>query len=443
MAENELEKIQGWIRDHHEMFGSSIPLIASENVTSTPVKEAIVSDFSHRYAEGWPEERVYAGTKYMDKVELQCIDYAKDLFDVDFIDVRTISGVCSNLVTYTALTRPGDKMITSPISKGGHITMGPHKSPKTGIHIGGTAGSVHGLDVRYFEFDNEEMNIDPDKTAEKIRELEPDLCMFGASVFLFPHPIEEISDVAKEVDAKIAYDAAHVSGLIAGGRFQDPMEEGADIMSMSTHKTLPGPQHGMVAATEEHAEDVKSATFPSMVSNHHLHNVAGLTVALAEFKKYGEDYVDQVIDNSQALGEALSERGFDVVAEHKGYTKSHILLVDITNLKDTIGLGKDVEQRLEKANIILNRNLLPWDIQEDRHFENPGGIRIGTSEITRLGMKENEMEPIAEYMKRILMDEEDPEKVQEEVSEFRSDFQDVHYCFESSKKAHEYIEIGK
>ncbi len=436
-----LDEIKDLIKSHHEMFSNAIPLIASENVTSTPVKEATICDFSHRYAEGWPGERVYAGVKYLDEVELTCIDYAKELFNADFVDVRPISGVCSNLVVYTALTRPGDLMLTSPITKGGHITMGPHKSPKSGTFIGGTAGSVHGLDVRYFEFDENEMNIDVDKTAAKIRELEPDLLMFGASVFLFPHPIEELSDIAKEVGANIAYDAAHVSGLIAGGRFQDPLREGADVMSMSTHKTLPGPQHGMVAAQEEYADKIKTATFPSMVSNHHLHNVAGLTVALAEFSKFGKDYVDQIIKNAKAMGQALSERGLNVLAEHKGYTESHIVLLDITDLKDDVGLGKDVEKELEKANIILNRNLLPWDIKEGRHFENPGGIRIGTSEITRLGMKESDMEVIADFIAQILKEQKDPEKVKEEVSDFRKDFQDLHYCFESSKGAHEYIEI--
>ncbi|KXA98432.1 serine hydroxymethyltransferase, partial [candidate division MSBL1 archaeon SCGC-AAA259M10] len=143
----------------------------------------------------------------------------------------------------------------------------------------------------------------------------------------------------------------------------------------------------------------------------------------------------------KALAGALYERGFDVLAEHKGFTESHTILIDITKLKDKVGLGKDVEQRLEKANIILNRNLLPWDIREDRHFENPGGIRMGTSEVTRLGMEESEMKAIADFFERLLIDEEKPEKVKEEVVEFRSDYQDMHYCFESDKKAHEYIEI--
>jgi glycine hydroxymethyltransferase len=169
--------------------------------------------------------------------------------------------------------------------------------------------------------------------------------------------------------------------------------------------------------------------------------VAGLTVALAEFSKFGEDYVDQIIKNAQALGQALSERGFNVLAEHKGYTESHIVLLDITDLKDQVGLGKDVEEKLEKANIILNRNLLPWDIRDGRHFENPGGIRIGTSEITRLGMKENDMEVVADFITEVLKEGKDPKKVKEEVSEFRKDFQDLHYCFESNKGAHDYIEI--
>jgi glycine hydroxymethyltransferase len=178
-----------------------------------------------------------------------------------------------------------------------------------------------------------------------------------------------------------------------------------------------------------------------LTSNHHLHNVAGLAIALAEFKKFGKEYAGQIIKNSKSLGQALYERGFNVLGEEKGFTESHTLLVDITNFQDSIGLGRDIEGRLEKAGIILNRNLLPWDVSEGRNYLNPGGIRLGTSELTRIGMKESEMKVVADYIKRVIVDKDDPKKISSEVAEFRKGFQKVHYCFESELEAYEYVEL--
>lgn len=438
--EAKFEEIRSLMQRHHKWFRQSIPLIASENVCSPAVKEAMVCDFSHRYAEGWPGERVYAGCKYIDEVELICIDLAKKLFRADFADVRPTSGVVANLVLYTALTKPGDVMMALPIASGGHISMGPLLG-KTGAFIGGTAGAVRGLDVKYFAFDSEEMNIDVDESIKRIKEFKPKFVMFGGSVFLFPHPVRELSTACQEVGATVAYDAAHVAGLIGCGYFQDPLREGAEAMSMSTHKTLPGPQHGMVVSHQKHAEPIKTATFPGMTSNHHLHNVAGLAIALTELLGFGREYEGQIIKNAKALGQALYERGFKVLAERKGFTESHTLLIDITGLQKTVGLGGDIEKLLESSNIILNRNLLPWDIKEGRHYKNPGGIRLGTCEVTHLGMKEKEMVEIAEFFKRALIDRDDPAKIAADVAEFREGFQKVHYCFESAKEAYEYIKI--
>jgi glycine hydroxymethyltransferase len=399
------------------------------------VRETSTTDFGNRYAEGWPGERVYAGCTYIDEVELMCIDLMKRLFDAEFVDVRPISGVVANLVLYTAFTEPGDVMMALSIPCGGHISMGKKK-------LGGTAGAVHDLDVQYLALDYKELNIDVDKTKDRVERLvekgtPPKLVVFGGSVFPFPHPLEELADVFREIGATVAYDAAHVAGLIAGGRFQDPLREGVDVVTLSTHKTLFGPQHGGILSWEKYAERIKRATFPGLVSNHHLHAVAGVAVACAEMLEFGREYTAQVVKNSKALGQALYERGFDVLAEHKGFTESHVFLVDITKHGD----GGTIEEQLEKANIILNRNLLPWDIKEGRHFMHPGGIRLGTSEVTRLGMRESEMAEIAEFVKRVVVDKEDIEKVKRDVTEFRRDFQKVHYCFEELTKAYKYIRI--
>lgn len=424
-----LDKIFDTLNAHEKMISECIPLIASENVTSKSVRNALDSDFMHRYAEGWVGERVYAGCNYIDDLESECIRMMSELFGAKFVDVRPISGVVANLAVYTALTQPGDTTMSLSIPSGGHITTGKKE-------LGGTAGAVHGLNVEYLPFDYKEMTIDVDAAKKKISELDDvtrnprcwlKLVVFGASVFLFPHPITEIAELVHSIDGKVNYDAAHVAGLIAGKKFQDPLREGADVMSMSTHKTFFGPQHGAIVSDGKYVNELKRAVFPGLVSNHHLNAVAGLAVACAEMKEFGESYAEQVIKNAKALGQALYERGFNVLAEHKGFTQSHQLVVDVTKIGD----GGTIEKQLEDAGIIVNRNLLPWDIKEGRHFMHPGGIRLGVSELTRLGMKQQEMIDIAEFIQRAVINREDASKLREDIKHFRKDYQHIHYCFES------------
>jgi glycine hydroxymethyltransferase len=425
------DRLFGSLNAHEKMISECIPLIASENVTSLAVRRALNSDFMHRYAEGWVGERVYAGCKYIDEIESECIRMMSELFGAKFVDVRPISGVVANLAVYTALTSPGDTTMSLSIPCGGHITTGKYE-------LGGTAGAVRGLRVEYLPFDYKEMTIDVDAAKKKISELDDStripecwikLVVFGASVFLFPQPITEIAESVHSIGGKVSYDAAHVAGLIAGKQFQDPLREGADVMSMSTHKTFFGPQHGAVVSDGKFVNELKKAVFPGLVSNHHLNAVAALAVACTEMKEFGESYAKQVIDNAKALGQALYERGFSVLAEHKGFTESHQLVVDVTNVGD----GGAIEKQLETAGVLVNRNLLPWDIKEGRHFMHPGGIRIGVSEVTRLGMKEQEMIDIAEFIKRSVLKGEDAKRLREEVKVFRKNYQRMCYCFENSE----------
>jgi len=424
------KEIRELLMKHHEMFTDAIPLIASENVTSPAVREAISCDFSHRYAEGWPGERVYAGCKYIDQIELQCMELAKKYWRARFADVRPISGVVANLIAYTALSKPGDKLMCLEIPDGGHIS---HNL---------TSRNVHGLEIEYLVFDNVEMNIDIDKSIARIKEVKPKLIVLGASVFLFPHPVKELSEAAHEIGATVIYDAAHVAGLIGSGYFQQPLEEGADIMTCSTHKTFPGPQHGCILGrgNEKVHKKIKSAAFPYMLSNHHLHNVAGFAVALTEMLEFGKEYHKTIIQNAKDLAQALYERGFNVLMERKGFTESHTIIIDIIKFGKSVGYGATIEKILEDANIIANRNLIPGDFEAGRRFQDPGGLRIGTSEVTRLGMKKKEMEQIAEFIKQLIVDRKDI-KTREEVKQFRKNFQHVQYCFESKTKAYEYLKI--
>ncbi len=425
------------IREHHDWFKRSIPLIASENVPSPAVREAIVSDFGNRYAEGWPGERVYAGCLYIDQVELICMDLAKQVYDAEFADVRPVSGVNANLAIYAAFTEPHDTMLALAIPSGGHISHGKKENS-------GTAGLVRGLNIETFAFNKDEMNIDVDESKKKIETLKkegkkPKMAMFGGSLFLFPHPVKELASYLHDNDIFICYDAAHVSGLVAGKQFQDPLREGADVMTMSTHKTLFGPQGGMILAFEKFAEPIKKAVFPGNTSSHHLQNVAGKAIALAEMLQFGKEYAQQVIKNAKTLAQALHDYGIDILAEKNGFTKSHQIAVDVSKYGD----GGTIEKDLEKAGVICNRQLLPGDIKAGRHYMHPGGIRLGTSETTRLGMKESDMKEIALFIKRVVIGKEEPSKVSHDVVDFRKEFQKVHYAFDNSLGAYEYVELIK
>ena len=429
------ERIFQSLEKHNQWFNDSIPLIASENVPSPAVREAIISDFGNRYAEGWPGERVYAGCTYIDEVEIQCMNLANKLFGSEFADVRPTSGVVANLAIYSAFSNPGDVMIAPSIPAGGHISHGKKEHS-------GTAGLVHGLDIEFFAFDSEEMNLDVDKTKAKVEDLKsqnrlPKIAMFGGSVFLFPHPVKELADFLKGYDIHINYDAAHVAGLIAGGEFQDPLREGVDTITMSTHKTLFGPQGGLVLAFEKNAEVIKKAMFPGLTSSHHIHHMAGKAVAFAEALEFGKDFATQTIKNAKALAEELNNLGFKVLGEKKGFTQSHQTVVNVLDYGD----GGKIEADLEKANIIVNRQLVPGDLKAKRHYMHPGGIRLGSSEVTRLGMKESDMRQIASLIKNVVIDNKDAKEVASQVLEFRKNFQKTQYCFDNKLGAYEYVKL--
>jgi glycine hydroxymethyltransferase len=434
-AKESYHKVFDLVEKHHEWFKSSIPLIASENIPSPAVREAIVSDFGNRYAEGWPGERVYAGCIYIDEVELICNELAKRVFNSEFADCRATSGVVANLAIYSAFSNPGDHMLAASIPSGGHISHGKKEHS-------GTAGLVHGLNIEHYPFSKEDMTIDVDATKKKVAEMiangkKPAIAMFGGSLFLFPHPIRELATFMHDNNIYVNYDGAHVAGLIAGGEFQDPIGEGSDSMTMSSHKTLWGPQGGIIVSLEKYADNIKKAIFPGSTSSHHLHHVAGKAIALAESLEFGKEYAKQVIRNAKTLAESLANFGFTVLGEKRGYTESHQLAVDVSKFGD----GGTIEKDLEKANIILNRQLLPGDIKSGKHYMHPSGVRIGVPEVTRLGMKESEMKEIAEFIKQIVIDKSDPKQVAISVSGFREQFQKVHYAFENTTDAYEYIKI--
>lgn len=413
-------------RQHNAWFASSLPMIASENVLSPRALEMLATDFNGRYAEGLPGKRYYQGCKYFDVVESRCIELAKRLFRCHWANVQSTSGTVSNMAALKALAKPGDKITAVSTAAGGHIS-----------HAKMGSVGLRGLQVTEYPWDTESMTVDVEGTIKLLRELKPRVALFGQSVFLFPTPLKQgIAEVAHEVGAHVFYDGAHVLGLIAGGQFQDPLHEGADVMSGSTHKTLPGPQGGVNLSdhkgdTEEDAKFLKgleAGVFPGVVSSYHLHHVAAKAVAFAEHIEFGRDYAGQIVKNAKALAQGLHERGFKVFAESRGFTQSHQVLVQIGELG--AGKGKWAAERLEEANIITNMNLVPGDTKP----MTPSGLRLGTQELTRLGMKEPQMREIASQFERLLLKGSTPELVKQQVLQLRRQFNKVHYCFNDHER---------
>ncbi len=390
-----------------------INLIASENVMSPLAEAAYVNDMMHRYAEGKPRKRYYQGTKYVDEVEILVSKMMGELFNANYVEPRPISGTTANATVFYALAKHGDKALIAPVQAGAHVSH-----TKFGV--------LGALGIQHIElpFNMEELNIDVDKAVKLIEQEKPKFVTLGASLYLFPHPVKEIADAAHSVGAKVVYDAAHVLGLIAGNRFPNPLEEGADVVTSSTHKTFPGPQGGVILTNDEELyKKCAKIVFPVFVSNHHMHRLPALAVTTAEMKVYGESYAEQIIKNAKTLAEELHALGFKVLGEHKGFTQTHQVAVDVRQL----GGGAKCAQLLEQANIILNKNMLPYDKPED--IKNPSGLRIGVQEMTRWGMKEDEMKQIAEFIADVLIRGKDPAQVKEKVIEFRKEYMTVHYAF--------------
>ncbi len=406
-------KVFDIIENHNEMMRTSIPLIASENVTSLAVRRCYLSDFGHRYAEGMVGERFYEGCRYIDEVEEMAIELTKKLFEVEHANVQPISGVVANIAAFFALTNVGDTIMSISVPCGGHIS-----------HDKVSAAGLRGLNVVYYPFDEEEMNIDVDATKKLAMEVKPKLFVLGSSLILFRQPVKEIREIADEIDAKIMYDASHVLGLIAGKAFQHPIKEGADVLTGSTHKTFFGPQRAIILSNKELASKVDRAVFPGVVSNHHLNTLAGYVIALMEMMEFGEAYARQVVKNAKTLAEELYNLGYKVLGEQRGFTETHQVAVDVRDF----GGGDAVAKKLESVGIILNKNLLPWD--DISKADNPSGIRIGVQEVTRLGMKEDEMRRIAELIDATIREKKSAEDIRREVAELKRDFNVVRYTFE-------------
>jgi len=416
-----------------------INLIASEGLKSPAVKQmlSLTSDLEGRYAEGENDltghvkKRYYQGQKYMSLIEDYATDLMKKLFKCNWADLRLVSGTHANLATFKGLSTAAKnrKMVVTPLSCGAHISH----------DYAGLAGSVLGIENINHVYSIDEFNIDPDKSANVIRAAKPGIVTFGGSLFLFPHPIKELKTIIDEVGAYVAYDASHVLGLIAGGVFQDPLAEGADFITSSTHKTFPGPQGGVVLgnAKDKRAEKaikaIQFAIFPLSASNTHLGRLPALGITALEMKLFGAELAGQTVKNAQIAGQYLCENGVKVLCSSKGFTRSHQIAVDVCNF----GGGKKIAQDLEEANIVLNKNLLPYDNQDDR--DNPSGLRIGFQDVTRRGFKEGDIKHLCDLMLSVMKGKRKPSEVKADIIALKKEFNQVKYGFQTIEDALEYV----
>jgi glycine hydroxymethyltransferase len=393
----------------------TINLIASENVMSPLAELLYLNDLSGRYAEGTVGQRYYQGTKFVDVLEDALSRRFAKVLGASFVDVRPISGTIANLATYFALVPEGGVVASLPVKYGGHISHN-------------TVGGLKALRLKAVDlpWDVENFNVDVDAARKVIEEKKPNLIILGASLYLFPHPVGKIAEIAKTVGAYVLHDSAHVFGLIVGGVFPNPLREGAHVITTSTHKTFPGPQGGLIATVlgDEVNTQIQKAVFPTFTSNYHLHRYAATYVTLVEMETFGREYATKVVENAKALAEALSAEGITPVAERQGFTKTHQVAVDVSKF----GGGDKVAALLEEANIIVNKNALPWD----KSVLRPSGIRMGVQEMTRFGMGRDEMQEIARFIARVLRGE-DPATVKREVTKFRKAFLEIKYGFKLDK----------
>ena len=399
-----------------------INLLAPEAPTSPAVRALLSSEVGTRAAEGHigAANRWFAGTKCIDEIEALCVELLKKVFRARFADHRLVASMIGNLAVYTGLTEPGDVIMSIAQPYGGHSSN----------RADGPAG-VRGLKIVDVPMDPVELEVDLELFRKSAPLIRPKLVALGASMTLFPFPIREMSEIVAEWGGRIFFDGAHQLGLIAGGQFQDPLREGAVVMTGSAGKTFSGPQSGIIVWDDTTlTAPITHAIFPVLAATHQVNRVAALAASAAEMLEFGSVYMAQIVRNAQALGAALTKRGITVLGAHKGYTRTQQVIADVKSY----GGGQEGAQSLAQANIVTNKNMIPGDTSKD--WDRPSGLRMGTIEVTRLGMCEEEMDTIADFIARVLVKKQAPQKVAEDALQFRKDYQILYYNFENGIPPH-------
>jgi len=384
---------------------TNLELIPSENYVSKAVRAALGSVLTNKYSEGYPKKRYYGGNKFIDQIELLAIERAKKLFNAEHVNVQPYSGSPANLEVYYALLSIGDKVMGMNLAHGGHLSHG---------HPVSFSGKNYDFVQYGVEKGTERLNYD---TIRKLALKEkPKLIVSGATAYPRTIDFKEFQKIADEAGAIHMADISHIAGLIAAGLHPSPFPF-TDVVTTTTHKTLRGPRGAIIMCKEKYAHQIDSAVFPGMQGGPHNNVIAAVAVALGEaLKSDFKVYIKQVIKNAKALANELEKQGLRLVT---GGTDNHLILVDLTNTGCT---GKEAEAALEEANIVVNKNMIPFD---KRTPFNPSGIRIGTPAITSRGMKVNEMKEIGRMIASVIKNHNNKavkNKIKKEVLELCKKF---------------------
>ena len=387
--------------------GDGLELIASENFVSPSVLEAMGTVMTNKYAEGLPDKRYYGGCEFVDVVEKLARERAKKLFSAEHANVQPHSGAQANMAAYLAFFDPGDKILGMNLSHGGHLT---HGSP---VNFSGRLFEVAAYGVR-----EDDGRIDYDALRDQALTERPSMIVAGASAYPRMIDFDVFSEIAKEIEAILMVDIAHIAGLVATGHHPSPVPHGA-VVTTTTHKTLRGPRGGMIFCTQEHAKVIDKSVFPCMQGGPLMHVIAAKAVAMREaLKPEFRDYSAQVIANAKALGSDLKGLGLHLVS---GGTDTHLILIDLRDSHEDL-TGKDAEAALEASGITVNKNTVPG---ETRSPFVTSGLRIGTPALTSRGMKEPEMKRIAGWISQVLESPSNESRIlriRGEVLEFCEEF---------------------
>jgi glycine hydroxymethyltransferase len=377
-----MSKILELIQQETDRQSNTIRLIASENYASDQILAALGSSLTNKYSEGYPHSRYYEGQEFIDQIELIAIENAKKLFQAQFANVQAYSGSPANLAVYLALLQPNDTILGLALSSGGHLTHG-HKVSISGKWLNSIS---YGLTPDGY--------INYDEIEALAQEHRPKLIISGHSAYPKQVDFKRIGDIAKGVGAYHLADISHISGLVATGLHPHPFPD-ADIITTTTHKILRGPRGALIMTNNpDLAQKIDKAVFPGLQGGPHNNNIAGIAIALEDaLKSEYTEYCQQVIQNARALAKSLQDRGFEIVS---GGTENHLLLVDLRNQ----GIdGDTLSKALNSVNIETNKNTIPFDTASP--FK-PNGIRLGTPAVTTLGLKEQDMNIIAEFIYQVV-----------------------------------------
>ena len=398
-------EIADLLREEAIRESTGLELIPSENLVSEAVLEAMGSIFTNKYAEGYPGKRYYGGCEFADKVEQLAIDRAKQLFGADHANVQAHSGTSANVSVYMATLQPGDTVLGMALAHGGHLTHG---------HPLNFSGRMYKFVEYHVKQDTE--RIDYNEIEKLANEHKPKMIVAGASAYSRIIDFERIAKVAKAVGAIFFVDMAHIAGLVAAGVHPSPLPH-ADIVSTTTHKTLRGPRGGLVLSKAAFAKELDKLTFPGMQGGPLVHTIAAKAVCLKEAMEPSfAEYQKQVAANAKALANAMVRHGFRVIS---GGTDNHLFLVEVHSRGIT---GNDAEKALDRAGITVNKNSIPFDPLPPMKA---GGIRLGSPSVTTRGMKEPDMELIADGIAEVLLHVADAtveQKVRKQVAELAARF---------------------